>query len=223
MVRAQSSLPVPVSPVMRTVDVVVAAASTRSTQAVHGAAPPRDGRHRGRRRRPRPASARAERELVAHAADRSQELLHLERLLQVVARALRMTRDRVLRSAYAVMSTTPASGCTPPRAAEQVEAVHAGQPHVGEDEVERLALQRRGSGGAVRACRDVVASVLERVADRDPDDAVVLGEQELHAAECSLREGARPCARAARTPFWSPGSGREHPMTQSIAVRGGGT
>ncbi len=149
--RATSSLPVPVSPVIKT-GVSEAAARPMSFQIVNIAAlVPTSWRFGSRRTGVRDRKIAGERVLLERALDGRQELLQVERLGEVVERAVPHRRDGPLAVAVSGRDDDRHVAHRPlADLAQEIEAAPVSQAKIEEDAVDRPGLERLPRLGQAR-------------------------------------------------------------------------
>ena len=112
-----------------------------------------------------------------HALHHGDQLLGLDRLAEVVGRAVAQRLDRAVDRGVGGEQHERHAGRDPARAAEQREAGHALHLEVGEHQIGGLALERRDRGlGAVDALE--IDAVAERVAHLLPREPAVVDTQD---------------------------------------------
>ena len=203
--RATSSLPVPLSPVISTVDVAARATRPIVLKISCSAAAPAD-QPLARLVRPADLAAQArdlalERARAQRLRDQRLHLVHAERLGEVVERAALHRLDGVLervlrgddhdRDVAAARSAACSSSSRPER---------SGHADVEERDVERA--RPASAASAASPLVDVghlVAGVLERLAQHEADRRLVVGDQHARAASliCAASRRARGASDAA--------------------------
>ena len=99
------------------------------------------------------------------------------------------------------MTMTAAAGATVFSSAQRGEAVHAGQPHVEEDDVGRVRCGLREPVLGGRGDGDAVALALERPPQRPGDRLLVVDDQDGVSHAPILPETPHPDVRGGQNPF----------------------
>ena len=209
--RANSSLPVPLSPSSSTVVSVAGRALQRDRHLLQPRILADDLRR---------AAARGELlleqdvlgrqpALRERALDHQQQMIGIDRLGEKVERAFLHRRDGVLDAAEGRHHDDGQFGIELLGGAQHAEAVAVRQPEVGQHDAGTRALQRGDGLGLVARFDDGVALRLERVAQHRAQRVLVLDEQDrrigrarARALTAASRQGRRPCALLRRGRRW---------------------
>ena len=200
--RANSSLPVPLSPSSSTVVSVVAArCSDANTLRSDGSSPTSCGAPR------RTASSSfisrfsvTMRRCSRARRDQQQQMIGIDRLGEKVERPFLHRRDRILDAAVGGHHDDRHVGVDFLRRAQHAEAVAVRQPQIGEHERRLGLLQLPDRLRLIARLEDGVALTLERMPEHRPQRVLVFDEENLggsgHAGAQRSQPGGTPALRA---------------------------